>query len=58
LTTSDFQDAIAKGAKTINRWSTGEEMDSVKILGPGWIFGGWSKEEPKWCLHTYNTPVT
>lgn len=58
LTTSDFQEAIAKGAKTKNRWSNGEEMDSVEILGPGWIFGGWFKEEMVWCLHTYGTPVT
>jgi hypothetical protein len=55
LTTSDFTDALAKGAKIKNRWSTGEEMDSVTILGPDWIFGGWFKEEQTWCLNTYNT---
>ncbi len=54
LTTPDFQEAIAKGAKTKTRWSTGEEMDSAGILGPGWIFGGWFKEEVAWCLNTYN----
>jgi len=54
LTIPDFQDAIVKGAKTKNKWSTGVEMDSVSILGPGWIFGGWFKEEAAWCLNTYN----
>jgi hypothetical protein len=54
LTAPDFQEAIAKGAKTKNRWSTGEEMDSLEVLGPGWIFGGWFTEEKQWCINTYD----
>lgn len=53
LTASDFQGAIAGGAKTTNRWSSGEVMDSLEVLGPDWIFGGWFKEEKQWCLNTY-----
>lgn len=54
LTAADFQKAIAKGAKTKNRWSNGEEMDSLDVLGQGWIFGGWFTEEKQWLLNTYN----
>lgn len=53
LTAPDLKEALAKGAKTKNRWSTGEEMDSLAVLGPEWIFGGWFKEEKQWCLNTY-----
>lgn len=54
LTPADSQEALAKGAKTTTRWSTGEEMDASAVLGPGWIFGGWFKEEKQWCLNAYN----
>ncbi|MEI7947370.1 MAG: hypothetical protein WCJ02_11770 [bacterium] len=58
LTAPDFQEAITKGAKTKNRWSTGEEMDSLEVLGLGWIFGGWYTEEKQWCLNTYDSQGT
>jgi hypothetical protein len=54
LTPSDLQGAIAKGASTRTRWSSGEIMDSVEELGSDWIFGGWFKEESKWCRDTYD----
>jgi hypothetical protein len=53
LTAHDFREAIAKGATTRTRWSNGQEMDSLAALGPGWIFGGWFKEEEQWCRNTY-----
>lgn len=49
LTPDDFRDAIAKGAPTRTRWSSGEDMESVTELGDDWIFGAWSKDEIKWC---------
>lgn len=53
LTADNFSAAIAKGAATRARWSTGEEMDCLAELGPDWVFGGWFKEELQWCRDTY-----
>jgi hypothetical protein len=53
LTAENFREAIAKGASTRTRWSNGEEMDSLAVLGDYWIFGQWLKEEARWCLETY-----
>lgn len=53
LTPEDLQAALAKGAATRTRWSTGEEMDCVAELGPDWVFGGWFKEEGRWCRDMY-----
>lgn len=53
LTADRFHEALAKGASTRTRWSGGEEMDCLAVLGAGWIFGGWSKEEVQWCRDTY-----
>jgi hypothetical protein len=53
LTADDLREAIAKGAATHTRWSNGEVMDSLELLGADWIFGGWFKEENRWCLNTY-----
>jgi hypothetical protein len=53
LTEADFHSATARGAVTRIRWSTGEEMDSLAVLGVGWVFGGWFKEETEWCRDTY-----
>jgi len=54
LIADDFRTAIAKGASTQIRWSTGKIMDSLAELGPDWIFGGWFKEEIQWCHNTYD----
>ncbi len=53
LTAEDFREAVSKGAVTRTRWSSGDEMDSLSVLGAGWIFGGWFKEEGRWCMNTY-----
>lgn len=55
LTPDAFREAVDKGARTRNKWSTGEEMDALAVLGPGWIFGGWFKEEPQWCRDFYES---
>jgi hypothetical protein len=53
LTEPDFREAIAKGVATRTRWSTGDEMDALAVLGPGWVFGGWLQEELQWCRNTH-----
>lgn len=53
LTADDYKEAVAKGATTRTRWSTGEEMEATTVLGSDWIFGGWFKDEDKWCCHIY-----
>jgi len=53
LTAEDFREAMAKGAAMRTRWSNGEEMDCLAVLGADWIFGGWFKEEELWCRDTY-----
>jgi hypothetical protein len=53
LTVQGFLEAITRGATTRTRWSSGQEMDSLAVLGPGWVFGGWFKEEEQWCRNTY-----
>lgn len=53
LTAEDLLEASAKGASTRTRWSDGTVMDSTSELGTDWIFGGWSKDEDRWCHDTY-----
>ena len=53
LTTDDLLEACAKGASTRTRWSDGTEMDSTADLGSNWIFGGWFKDEERWCRDIY-----
>lgn len=53
LTAADFAKALARGATTRTRWSGGDEMDCVAVLGAGWVFGGWFKEEVQWCRGSY-----
>ena len=54
LTVGDFKTALSMGASTRNKWSTGQEMDSLIELGENWIFGGWRKEEMEWCQRVYS----
>jgi hypothetical protein len=53
LTADDLLEARAKKSSTRNRWSDGTEMDSTSELGTDWIFGGWLKDEERWCRDTY-----
>lgn len=47
-------EAIKVGYKTERTWSDGKRTDIQELLGPGWLFGGWEKEEINWLLTTYN----
>ncbi|MBI3987471.1 MAG: hypothetical protein HY343_11155 [Lentisphaerae bacterium] len=49
LTPAALGEALQQGAKTVTRWSGGEEMNAVEVLGPDWVFGLWSKDESRWC---------
>jgi hypothetical protein len=44
--------AIAAGARTKQRYSTGDSLD-VEQIGPDWVMGNWLKEEAEWCLKAY-----
>lgn len=55
LTEAGLKEALAMGAKTRTRWSTGEEMDASAVLGPDWIFGGWHKDEERWLSDTFKS---
>jgi hypothetical protein len=46
-------EAIARGAKTHTTWSGGYRMDTLLVLGPDWVFGGFLKEESAWCRQAY-----
>jgi hypothetical protein len=54
LTAPGFAAALALGAATRTRWSSGSEMDALAVLGPDWIFGGWHKEEAQWVAETFH----
>jgi hypothetical protein len=45
--------ALAAGAKTTTKWSSGTVMDVAREFGPDWIFGNWSKAEIGWCQQAY-----
>ena len=47
--------AIAAGAKTQTKWSSGEIMDIQRDLGEDWVFGGWQADELPWCRSLYET---
>lgn len=44
------------GFKTVHTWSDGTKTDIVSDLGPGWIFGQWSTEEPTLLRESYESP--
>lgn len=45
--------AVAAGAPTRARWTTGGEMDTRRELGPEWVFGDWSAPEFDWLRRAY-----
>jgi hypothetical protein len=52
ITTTSQTEARERGLKTKVRWSTGQEMDAMLVLGEDWLFGAWEKEEISWCQAT------
>ncbi len=54
LTEVLIEKALQAKAPTYQKWSYGGDMDTQRDLGPTWIFGHWSKDEPMWCRMTYD----
>ena len=48
-----MREAVVAGAKRIHIYSNGTQL-SLADVGDEWIFGGWFKEEPAWCLSAYH----
>jgi len=44
------------GFKTVHTWSDGTKTDIESDLGPGWILGQWSPEEPVMLRESYGSP--
>jgi hypothetical protein len=55
LTPANILEAMANGIRTTTRWSDDREMDARPELGEGWIFGGWSQDEIRWCKNTFES---
>jgi len=51
LTPDDFRAAC--GARTVMVWSGGSRTDLRERAGPGWIWGGWYEDEPRWVQAAY-----
>lgn len=45
--------ALRRGAKRTRTYSDGTQL-SLAEMGEDWIFGGWWKEEPGWCLSAFH----
>jgi len=43
--------AVDAGAKSVHRFSK-NSLD-LAPFGEGWMFGTWHKQEPDWCLSSY-----
>ena len=54
LTEEHLKVGIARGAKTLNRYAGGRELDVQREFGDDWIFGGWFSEEAAWCRAAYD----
>jgi hypothetical protein len=49
LTKELIEKALMAGAKTYQKWTDGGDMDTLRDLGPDWVFGGWLNDEITWC---------
>lgn len=47
------QEGLPAGARTVNTWSTGGEMDIQQEIGKDWVFGTWMSVEEVWCLEAF-----
>jgi hypothetical protein len=47
-------EAIKAGCKIEQTWSGGYKTNVQELLGFGWLFGCWEKEETNWLLTAYN----
>jgi len=48
-----MNEAIKAGCNTERTWSDGNKTNVQELLGHGWVFGGWGKQETNWLLTTY-----
>lgn len=53
LPQAEIEQAVKQGAKTITTWAGGRQTNIAEEFGPDWIFGGWFKDEPRWCQAVY-----
>ncbi len=50
----ELQDALLSGAKRQFYYNKTEGTLDLTAIGEDWVFGGWFKDEPRWCLAAYN----
>lgn len=50
---ASVNEAKEAGYKTKRTWSDGTRTDIRGLLGPGWVFGRWEKEETNWVRTSY-----
>ena len=48
-----LEEALKSGATTYQKWSSGGDMDTLRDLGPNWVFGSFSDNEIEWCNQVY-----
>src|SRR5438067_2868056 len=53
LTPEDFKAAREAGGATVMTWSGGTTTDLAERAGPGWLWGRWYDEEPRWMQNAY-----
>jgi hypothetical protein len=53
LPVSLIKTALAAGASTTTKWSSGRVTNAASEFGEGWIFGKWLKDEIGWCRESY-----
>jgi hypothetical protein len=53
LTPEDFPAAVKGGGRTVMVWSGGSRTDLGERAGPGWIWGAWHEDEPRWVQRAY-----
>lgn len=53
LTEELMEEALKSGAKTYQKWTYSGDMDTLRDLGPNWVFGSFSDNEIEWCNQAY-----
>lgn len=53
LSAADHAAAVRAGLRASTTWAGGKTTDLPATLGPDWLFGGWARGEPAWCLKVF-----
>lgn len=53
LAPEDRPAARVAGADPSHRWGSGRVTDLAADVGPGWIWGRWYADEPRWVTNAY-----